>query len=80
MRDGRVSLHFFDGQGEFAARYWFHVPRVGHEIMLGAGNRYTPDAAGKAAFTVKRVVWGTEGPNSTIECVNIEIAPVEPSP
>lgn len=71
----KISIRFFDGHGEFAARYWTHVPRAGDEVMLGSGKRYLnlADSAGKVAFTVKRVVWGVEGPNDRSLCVNIEI-------
>ena len=74
----KVSIRFFDGQGEYAARYWEHVPRGGDEIMLMAGKRYVPDVHGKAAFLVKRVVWGVEGPNDRDQCVNIELEPLSP--
>lgn len=74
----KVSIRFFDDHGEYAARYWCHVPRAGDEIMLNAGQRYFADPHGKAAFRVKRVVWGVEGPNDRSECVNIEIEPLSP--
>jgi hypothetical protein len=74
----KVSIRFFDGQGEYASRYWAHVPRVDDEVMLGAGKRYQADKSGKAAFRVKRVVWGTEGPNDRSECANIELEPLSP--
>lgn len=70
-----VEIRFFDGQSEYAARYWEHVPRAGDEIMLNAGKRYVADRSGKAAFIVKRVVWGVEGPNDRHQCVNIEVEP-----
>ncbi|MBO6901416.1 MAG: hypothetical protein JJ864_08720 [Rhizobiaceae bacterium] len=81
----KVSIRFFDAHGEYAARYWSHVPRVGDEIMLSAGKRYGPDKSGKAAFIVVRVVWGVEGPDDhRVQCVNIEIKPdlreLAPSP
>lgn len=78
MREHRVSIRFFDGQGAYASRYWAHVPRVGDEVMLGAGRKYEPDASGKAVFKVARVVWGVEGPDDHTQCVNIEISPISP--
>ncbi len=74
----RASIRFFDENGEYAARYWYHVPRAGDEIMLGAGRGYPADISGKTAFRVKRVVWGTEGPNDSAECVNIELEWIAP--
>ena len=73
----RIAIKFFDADGEYAGRYWHHVPRVGDEIMLGGGKKYPKDKAGKSAFKVIRVVWGVEGPNDRNECVNIEIRPAE---
>lgn len=76
--EGRISIRFFDRHGEYAGRFWHHVPRVGDEIMLNAGCRYVGDVHGKAAFSVKRVVWGVEGPSDHCECVNIEIESLSP--
>lgn len=73
-----LSIRFFDKYGEYAGRSYFHAPRVGDEIMLNAGRRYVADTHGKAAFLVKRVVWGVEGPNDHCECVNIEIEALSP--
>lgn len=78
-REAKAYVRFFDPHGEYATRMWFHVPRVGDEIMLGAGHRYYADAAGKAAFKVLRVVWGTEGERDRFECVNIELEPLSPA-
>ena len=75
----RVSIRFFlKEHGEYAARYWHHVPRQGDEIMLGVGRDFDfpRDSAGKAAFRIVRCVYGTEGPNDHCECVNIEIEPI----
>ena len=72
----KVSIRFFDAHGEYASRYWEHIPRVGDEIMLMAGKRYVPDVYGKAAFLVKRLAWGVEGPNDREQCVNIELEPL----
>lgn len=75
----RISISFFDSIGEFAQRYWYEVPRMGEEVMLGAGTRYVADKDGKAAFRVKRVVWGVEGPNDRrSQCVNIELEALHP--
>ncbi len=78
MSNDKVSIGFFDGQRKYAGRYWSLVPRVGDEVMLNAGERYAEnaDASGKAAFRVKRVVWGVEGPSDHCQCVNIEIEPI----
>ena len=72
----KAHIRFFDAHGEYAGRYWHHVPRAGDEVMLNAGKRYKADASGKAAFRVRRVVWGVEGPDDRIECANVEIEPL----
>ena len=80
MIDSRVSIRFFlAGHGEYAARHWHHVPPIGAEIMLGVGRDFDfpKDKDGKAAFVVRRLVYGVEGPNDYGECVNIEIEPAD---
>lgn len=75
----KISVRFFlKNVGEYASRYWCHVPRQGDEVMLRVGRDFDfpKDKAGKAAFKVVRCVYGTEGPNDRCECVNIEIEPV----
>ena len=54
-----IEIRFYIGNENWAVRYWAAVPRVGDEVMLGAGkDRFQADRYGKAAFVVRRVVWG----------------------
>jgi len=75
----KVEIRFFDDFGEYAGRFWSHVPRVGDEIMLNAGKRYEADSSGKTAFVVERVVWGVEGTRDRHQCVNIKIKLAPPT-
>lgn len=68
-----IDIKFFVGREAYAARYLDQVPRVGDEIMLGAGKSFEADKDGKAAFKVIRVVWGVERPRSNRQAVNIEL-------
>lgn len=62
-RDARASLAFFLEGEKFASRYWFHVPRVGDEIVF----RDQP-------YKVSRVVW--PGDQSDVAQANIEITEI----
>lgn len=66
-----VIAFFLDGE-RYALRQWSHVPRVGDEVMLGAGR----DRPGeKMACRVVRVVWGVEAETDphNLQFINIEI-------
>ena len=75
-----IQIAFFVGNEKWAVRYWAAVPRVGDEVMLGAGkDRFEADPFGKAAFRVKRVVWGVEPLDASIndrQDVNVEVEPI----
>jgi len=75
MANAGVEISFFIDGKPWARKLWASVPRVGDEVMLGAGrnDEFSPDAHGKASFCVKRVVWGVEGERPQHQCANIEI-------
>jgi hypothetical protein len=78
-RSPEVEIGFFVGQNKYAVRRWPSVPRVGDQVMLGAGKDYPADAFGKAAFVVVRVVWGVEAVDAhryDPQAVNIEVEPI----
>ncbi len=77
MHKSDAQINFFDRHGQYAIRFWHHIPRVGDEVLLSPGKRYVPDAYGNAAFIVKRVVFGAEGADANYrQIVNIELKAV----
>lgn len=78
MAKSEPELRFFDRHGQYAVRFWNHIPRVGDEVILNAGKRYVPDGHGKAFFMVKRVVFGAESEEmeNYRQTINIEIQPI----
>ncbi len=72
-----VQINFILDGRQWAGRLWFHVPRVGDEVMLGVGRakrKLLADKDGKAPFGVVRVVWGVERDKSDPwQSVNVEI-------
>lgn len=72
MSDKVAVAFFLDGE-KYAMRLWQHIPRVGDEVMLGAGRK--APAGEKIACIVKRVVWGVEAETDPVDfqAVNIEI-------
>lgn len=88
MADHKFSVRFFltrkGSHIEWAGAVMNGVPRVGDEIMLGAGRNgeFPHDKDGKAAFRITRVIWGVEPADArnriaSLDYVNVEIEPAE---
>ena len=77
MTNPLIGICFYLEKERYASRSWTAVPRAGDEVMLGGRESDTCDKHGKAAYIVKRVVWGVEPPDDPYsrQEVSIEIYP-----
>jgi hypothetical protein len=57
-----ASIHFYFDKRHIATRLWYHVPRIGEEVLI---NNNT--------YHVKSVVWGVDAKEIPYQAVNIEV-------